>query len=180
MIIDYQVIDNFLPKDLFTQIKENVVDNEGFPWYHTRYISTANTPSNTEHSYFCHGVFKDNKVHSELFQILELVLHRLPNFNVLQRIKINFYIPCPIVEDHEKHRDLKIPHQSAILSLNTCNGYTRLHDGTKVDSVANRLLLFDGSKLHNSTSTSDYGLPKGRFNINFNYFPKNLIYQPRT
>ena len=102
--------------------------------------------------------------------MLQPVLDKLP-IAALQRIKVNFYIPCPIVEDHEKHRDLPIPHQSAILSLNTCNGYTKLDDGTKVDSVANRLLLFDGSKLHNSTTTSDYSLPKGRFNINFNYFP---------
>ena len=170
MIIDYQVIDNFLPQDLFTQIKEFIIDNGDFPWYHNKYITTVGKTSNTEFSYFYHGVYKDNRPYSNLYDTLQPVLSKLP-IAALQRIKVNFYIPCPIVEDHEKHRDLPIPHQSAILSLNTCNGYTKLDDGTKVDSVANRLLLFDGSKLHNSTTTSDYSLPKGRFNINFNYFP---------
>ena len=35
-----------------------------------------------------------------------------------------------------------------IYYINTNNGYTKLEDGTKVMSVANRLLLFDGSTSH--------------------------------
>ena len=53
MIIDYQVIDNFLPQDLFTQIKEFIIDNGDFPWYHNKYITTVGKTSNTEFSYFC-------------------------------------------------------------------------------------------------------------------------------
>ena len=65
------------------------------------------------------------------------------------------------------HIDYPFPHKGAILSLNTCNGYTKLEDGTKVDSVANRILLFDASTPHCSTTTSD---TTARFNININYF----------
>ena len=31
----------------------------------------------------------------------------------------------------------------AIFSLNTCDGYTKFKDGTKVESVANRIVIFD-------------------------------------
>ena len=69
--------------------------------------------------------------------------------------------------EHGQHRDYPIPHKGAIIYLNTCDGFTRLEDGTKVESVQNRILLFDASTLHNSTNTTN---AKGRFNININYF----------
>ena len=58
-------------------------------------------------------------------------------------------------------------HSGAILSLNTCDGYTKLEDGTKIDSIANRILLFDaGEVMHCPTTTSnDYA----RINIIINY-----------
>ena len=47
------------------------------------------------------------------------------------------------------------------------DGFTVLHDGTKIESKRNRLLLFDGSKPHHSTNCTD---DWRRININFNYF----------
>ena len=44
---------------------------------------------------------------------------------------------------------------------------TLIFDGTKIDSIANRALLFDPSKLHSSTSCTD---DKVRLNMNINYF----------
>ena len=69
--------------------------------------------------------------------------------------------------EHNEHIDFEYSHNAAIFSLNTCNGYTKLNDGTKINSVANRMLLFDASKPHCSTNTSDQ---TARFNININYF----------
>ena len=53
-----------------------------------------------------------------------------------------------------------------ILYINDNDGYTRLEDGTKIKSVANRGLYFDASRKHNSTTCTDAA---ARFNINFNY-----------
>ena len=50
--------------------------------------------------------------------------------------------------------------------MNTCNGFTILDDGTKIDSIENRALLFDPSKLHHSTTCTD---EKVRINIILNY-----------
>ena len=64
------------------------------------------------------------------------------------------------------HTGYPFPHKSAILYINTCDGYTKFEDGTKIDSVANRMLVFEGETLHTSSSTTDQVV---RCNINFNY-----------
>ena len=69
-------------------------------------------------------------------------------------------------EHHPMHSDYKFTHSGAILSLNTCDGYTKLKDGTKIDSVANRILFFDAGEKHCSTTTTN---TFARFNININY-----------
>ena len=56
--------------------------------------------------------------------------------------------------------------KSAIFYINTNNGLTVLEDGTEIKSVANRLLLFNASEPHHSTTTSN---ENRRVNINFNY-----------
>ena len=68
---------------------------------------------------------------------------------------------------HDKHRDYNFPHKTALLYLNTCNGFTEFEDGERVESVANRLVKFDGSKLHNSSTCTDQ---KVRAVISINYF----------
>ena len=65
------------------------------------------------------------------------------------------------------HNDMSYSQFGCILSLNTCDGYTKLKDGTKIDSVANRVLLFDPSEEHCSTTTTNVS---ARININLNYF----------
>ena len=56
--------------------------------------------------------------------------------------------------------------------LNTCNGYTKLEDGTKVFSVENRALFFDSYTPHCSTSCTD---KLYRSNININYFEGRAV-----
>ena len=53
-----------------------------------------------------------------------------------------------------------------VFSLNTCNGYTRIGDDVKIDSVANRAIIFDPNIDHSSSSTTN---ETRRVNINFNY-----------
>ena len=87
-------------------------------------------------------------------------------FRSLLRIKGNFYPHTETLREHAPHTDYKFSHTGALYSLNTCDGFTKLYDGTKVDSVANRILIFDASTSHNSSTTTTSA---GRFNINFNF-----------
>ena len=50
--------------------------------------------------------------------------------------------------------------------MNTNNGYTTFKDGTKVDSVANRMIIFDSELDHTGTTCTDQ---KSRVIINFNF-----------
>ena len=70
------------------------------------------------------------------------------------------------MKEHSEHSDYPFSHKGALFSLNTCDGYTKFNDGTKVESVANRIIFFDASKNHQSTTTSNAKL---RYNINFNF-----------
>ena len=85
----------------------------------------------------------------------------------LLRIKINFFPHTPELQEHAYHIDYDYSHKGSLLSLNTCDGYTKiLETGTKYPSVANTLLTFDTSKDHCSTTTTN---ALGRFNIVINY-----------
>ena len=68
---------------------------------------------------------------------------------------------------HNNHVDYPFPHKGAIFYLNTNNGLTILEDKVEVESIENRLLLFDSSKQHKSTTCTD---DKCRINVNFNFF----------
>ena len=56
---------------------------------------------------------------------------------------------------------------TAILYMNTNNGYTLLETGDKVESIENRLVLFSNDTLHTGISQTD---TKVRVQINFNFF----------
>ena len=56
--------------------------------------------------------------------------------------------------------------KTSILYLNTNNGYTRFEDGTKVESVANRMVTFPNQMMHTGTTTTD---SEYRLVLNLNY-----------
>ena len=94
------------------------------------------------------------------------ILEKL-NIKSMIRAKANLYpYSGKTLYEHEMHIDYEFPHYAALLSLNTCDGYTKLEDGTKIESVANRIVIFDASQKHcSTTTTSDFA----RINININY-----------
>ena len=55
---------------------------------------------------------------------------------------------------------------TAIYYLNTNNGYTEFEDGTKVDSVRNRLVVYPTNTTHRAAGQTD---TNKRIVINFNY-----------
>ena len=47
------------------------------------------------------------------------------------------------------------PHKTAILYMNTCNGYTKFKKGGKVKSVENRVVIFDSDLEHAGVTCTD-------------------------
>ena len=115
--------------------------------------------------------YAQNTPVSELYVKLIPLLERLGADHLI-RIKANLYPNTEILHEHPMHIDYNYLHSGAILSLNTCDGYTKLKDGTKINSIANRVLLFDASEEHCSTTTTDNF---ARVNININYLTKQFL-----
>ena len=65
------------------------------------------------------------------------------------------------------HIDFPIESETAILYINTNNGYTEFEDGTQVKSVENRVVIFNSNMLHTGRNCTDENV---RVLINLNYF----------
>ena len=62
-----------------------------------------------------------------------------------------------------KFKDYKV----SIFYVNSNDGYTEFEDGTRIESVENRLVTFPANMLHTGTTCTNKPF---RIVINFNYF----------
>ena len=171
--MDLKIIDNFLTDNDFNllvsntvgrndghQVQFRVVSNvenfgaieENWSWYMINMLYSTDTPQ--------------NEICGKIYEMFVPKFKKLANFKTMIRIKMNAYPYTNVVKEHKEHNDFNYEHIGAVFSLNTCDGYTKFSDGTKVESVANRIVFFDASKYHQSTTTSNAKL---RYNINFNF-----------
>jgi|TARA_R100001086_G_scaffold88717_1_gene43479 hypothetical protein len=160
---NYKIIDNFLDKKDFINIKNNM-ESYDFPYYLQKEIN-SNHDKNDLTCYFTHALFGQNSGFSNYFHIVQPLITKL-KAKALIRVKANIYLKTEKVQKNEAHIDYDFEHKGAIFSINTNNGGTILDDNTKIDSIENRILFFDPSKKHSSTTTSN---AKFRMNININY-----------
>ena len=58
---------------------------------------------------------------------------------------------------------------TSIFYVNTNNGFTEFEDGTKVNSVANRIAIFPADMMHRGTSCTDSPV---RIVVNLNYLKR--------
>ena len=163
-MIEHQIIDDVLPSEQFEQLSKIVRSlNYGF----VPFVSSLNDEDNYANWYFVDHLYNHDKPLSSYYNtVINIIDKYIPDLHSLVRIKANFFPWTHKVYEHSKHVDYDFTVKSALISINTCNGYTRLDSDTTVDSIANRMLIFDSSKPHNSTTTSN---AKGRFNLNINY-----------
>jgi hypothetical protein len=160
----YKVIDNFLDKNDFLIIK-NTLESHDFPYYLQKEINEQHDKNDLS-CYFTHLLFSQDKGYSNYFNIVEPLIQKL-KVKALIRVKVNLYPKTEKIENHKTHKDYPYKHKGVLFSINTNNGGTILGDNTKIDSIENRILFFDPSENHNSTTTSN---SKFRVNININYF----------
>ena len=171
----YKVIDNFLDKECFDSLvalftNKVKTEKQKLSWYFITDISDYNVVEDNLF-YMMHTFYESNMPTSFHYNTLIPLLEKL-KVECLIRIKSNLYPNTEILHEHPMHADLPYSHSAAILSLNTCDGYTKLKDGTKIDSVANRILFFDPSEEHCSTTTTN---DLARFNININYLTQRFL-----
>ena len=168
------IVDNFLSKEDFKKIVD-IVSGPDINWHYS--YSVADGSKEETDMYFIHmlymglaempkdGVMPPPPKNSDYYHFFRPLFAKLPNFKLLMRAKVNLYGRTPEIVHHPDHVDMKQEHMGALFSLNTCDGGTVIGD-EKFDSVANRILFFDPTQPHHSTSTTDV---KRRLNVNINY-----------
>jgi hypothetical protein len=162
----YEVIDNFLDDVSFNVIK-NVMSSPSFPWYYNDAVITDELTGLNQYQ-LTHSFFIDHKVVSDYFDLLNPLITKINPIS-LMRIKANLN---PRTEErfvHGYHSDyLTAPknQKTAVYYLNNNDGVTIFEDGTTIDSLENRLLVFDTPLLHTGTTCTDVNR---RMVINLNY-----------
>ena len=162
--MSYKIIDNFLPREVSENIKQ-VMQSSEFPWYYNNsvaYVSERKTEFYLNHIFYDAYYVRSAFWNQMAYPIVEKI-----NPKSLIRVKANFYPNLNQFIENENHVDYTFECVGAIYYVNTNNGYTILEDKTKIESIQNRLLIFDAAKPHRSTHCTD---EKCRLNINFNYF----------
>ena len=159
-----QIIDNFLLQEEFLKVK-NFMLNSNFPWNLTPVVTNEkeNLPISASY-YFTHEFWSGFNTEPQA-QVFSPILNLL-ECKAMMRIKANLYPSTETIIHHDNHIDYEFPHKGAIFYLNTNNGLTVV-DNKEVESIENRLLLFDPTVPHHSTTCSD---DKCRVNVNFNFF----------
>jgi hypothetical protein len=163
--MQYEVIDNYLPKEQFEAIRGMMMDNKELSWFYV--------PDVTEHKveiektmYFSHLFYDSYRPTSQFLSGIYSLIQKL-NPKALIRVKGNLYPNIGERRLDVAHKDYPFEHKGAIYYVNTNNGPTVLDDGTEIEAVENRILFFEPHKMHNSFYCTDQ---KVRVNININYF----------
>jgi len=159
------IIDNYLSSEEHKTIKEAILGD--FPWYYSDF-KVGNETFNDKNNYqFVHVFYNNYMITSQYWQIILPIINKI-NPVAIVKVKANIN---PNTDTHNLfafHTDInsKFKGKTAIYYVNTNNGYTVFKDGTGVESVANRIVIFDNDILHTNTTCTDQ---KIRCVLNFNY-----------
>lgn len=163
------VIDDVLSKKDLDNIT-NLFYSTDFPWYYNNFKNDENDLLKDDYLYDCqftHNFYKNFNVTSPHIGVIEPILQIL-NPCAIYRIKANITTCTKKIIEFPFHEDEKgLVGKTAIFYVNDNNGYTEFLNNIKVDSVSNRLCIFDSTTLHRGTTSTN---TKTRCVINFNYF----------
>lgn len=185
-----KIVDDFLPRGEWLQVKEHLVDNPDIPFnFYEGKVYGKDANKNLQDSHMCHAFYHLNRFPKEptASQYMGLLLPIIARCRVLaiHRIKANLELHGGSEPyESEYHVDwsnsegdnIKSNMQAAIYYVNTNNGYTEFKDGEevrKVESVANRMVFFDAEIPHRGVSATD---TRYRCVINFNWFTWSNYY----
>tara|TARA_X000000368_G_scaffold346905_1_gene286359 strand:+ start:698 stop:1177 length:480 start_codon:yes stop_codon:yes gene_type:complete len=158
-----KIKNNFLERTYFDSLQKNLLSNE-FPWLYQDSVAKP-AENNYNHFYFTHTFYEDLAPKSNYFQNIIPILQQL-KVKSLIRVRAIMYVNQGDLVVHDKHTDFPFTHNAAVLYVNDNDGYTEI-DNKKIESVANTVSIFDGSKEHNSTTCTDQ---KVRVVLSVNYF----------
>ena len=158
-----KVIDNFLPEGDHKRLLDMFLSSE-FPWYFydEKVVGASESFYNSQ---LCHTFFENHQTKSN-WNISTVIDNLKPKS--LVRIKANLTQCIGKVYTYGFHRDVDdFVCNTAVYYLNSNDGYTIFEDGAKIESVANRIVVFSSDKRHTGTSCTN---AKSRVVLNLNFF----------
>ena len=156
-----EIIDNFLPEEEFNSIQSLMMGGQ-FNWFYTDGLTYDD-----DGLYLMLHMFYQPKVgeNSEYLPMWNTFMNKVEAKKCM-RIKANLTFKTPTIELHPLHIDYE-DIKTATFYINTNNGYTEFESGVRVNSVANRVCIFDSNLQHRGTTHSEGG--HQRIVVNFNY-----------
>ncbi|AHB80437.1 DNA endonuclease V [Synechococcus phage ACG-2014h] len=162
-----KVIDNFLPYDQHKRYLDLLTDSE-FPWNLATVVPSNDLLCDSLQNYqLNHTFYIDDVPYTPYFDhIIPLVVGLQPKS--LMRVRANCNINTSSVIEHGMHQDYEWEGvKAAVYYVNTNDGYTKFNSGKKVDSVANRMVIFNANEWHTGSTCTN---ALARYVINVNFF----------
>lgn len=147
--MNIEVYDDFLPKEIFNSIS-TVMLSDNFPWF----ISKGVNNDEDGLRQMIHIFYRANLPNSNYFDLVQPFFNRLSAGSLI-RSKANLVPKTEKIIEHGFHNDQDFHCKVAILYVNTNDGYTIFESGKKINSVANRLVVFDNDMKHSGTSCTN-------------------------
>jgi hypothetical protein len=160
--LKYKIINNFLDEDKFQNLK-NILISENIAWFWKENMTT------NDNYFFNHCFYNYECPQSSLFkEFISPILKKLECKAVIE-VRANLMLKKQIIYNSNFHCDKNFDCQTAILYINTNNGFTILDEKEKIkiECIENRMLIFDSKIKHAAFSQTD---TDRRIVINFNYF----------
>tara|TARA_X000000368_G_C22908826_1_gene657607 strand:+ start:432 stop:923 length:492 start_codon:yes stop_codon:yes gene_type:complete len=150
-----QVTEDFLQEEYYDHLNE-IITSTQFPWmFQKRVANIEEDPEeDLNHYYFVHSLFFQNKIESPLYDDF-LYLFQSLNVQFLHRARVLMFVNQGEQYIHDRHVDHTTNCKTALIYMNTNDGFTDFETGERVESVKNRLLLFDGSVPHSSSTPTN-------------------------
>ena len=163
-----KIQDNFLPQEQYETIRDTMMAAD-FPWFYNSSVLYGTDHDNdiSDRGQLMHCFYTENEKHevSHHFPLLTSLLDKL-KVNTIFRIKANLQLRTESIEKTGWHVDGYAPCTTSIYYINSNDGVTELEDGTLIDSVANRMVSFNGRTKHRGSTHTN---TKTRVLINLNY-----------
>lgn len=160
-----KIIDNFLDQKTYIDLAKVIMEAR-FPW---NFVNGKSEIRDGDFQFTHLFVDDGGKITSPYYKILFPLLKKLDPEKIY-RIKANLTTKKETNHKSLMHIDTnqeKI--KTAVYYCNSNNGSTLFQNGKRIDSKANRIVIFDGHQKHCGVDCTDENV---RVVINFNYFEK--------
>ena len=157
-----KIRDGLLTEEEYEPIREFMM-GDNIPWYYNPFITY--TDESEQSVQFTHVFYSQARgAISPGFDGLSPILNKLGlHHNIRIKANLQLCTEKPIKSDYHVDQSLRYgiteipePHLTTIIYyVNTNNGYTEFETGEKVESVANRAVIFPNSCRHRGVSQTD-------------------------